>query len=94
MTQQRSAIGARKLIRQIVMSGTVEFLSHADEELAEDGCSQLDALNVLRGGIVDECEFENGEWRHRVRTQRMAVIVEIYESETTILVITAFKLGK
>jgi hypothetical protein len=35
----------------------------------------VDAVNMLRGGIVEPGEFENGSWLYRVRTARMCVVV-------------------
>jgi hypothetical protein len=32
----------------------------------------VDETNVLRGGVVDPAEFENGSWRYRVRTACIA----------------------
>lgn len=49
--------------------------SHAREEMQKDGLTDVDAVNVLRAGIVREAEFENGSWRHRVETQRMVFVV-------------------
>ena len=51
----------------------------------------VDAINVLRGGIVEPGEFENGSWRYRVRTQRMYVVVA-FRSETELRVVTAWRL--
>ena len=81
---------ARTLIRKILKSGKVIFTSHAREELDKDDLTERDATNVLRGGIVDEPEWENGAYRYRVRTQLMEVIVE-FESIDGVLVITAWK---
>ena len=43
--------------------------------MEKDGLSDVDAVNVLRGGIVREGEWENGSWRYRVETQRMVFVV-------------------
>jgi hypothetical protein len=40
-----------------------------------DGLTDVDAVNVLRGGIVREAEWENGSWRYRVETPRMVFVV-------------------
>ena len=49
--------------------------SHAREEMEKDKLTDLDAVNVLRGGVVREPEWENGSWRYRVDTQRMAFVI-------------------
>lgn len=85
-----TAVAARELGRQIVRTGTVHFRPHALRELAKDGCTTVDALNVMRGGTWQEAEFENGEWRHQVRTPRMCVVIH-FDTTTRIAVVTAWK---
>lgn len=77
------ATEARKLIRRLLDEG--KFVSpgartHARQEMDKDGLTDLDAVNVLRGGAVREAEFENGSWRHRVETPRM-VFVAVFDPE-------------
>src|SRR5579859_4013804 len=77
------ATDARKLIRRLLDEG--KFISpgagsHARKEMEKDGLTDLDAVNVLRGGSVREAEFENGSWRHRVETPRM-VFVAAFDPE-------------
>ena len=72
------ATDVRKLIRRLLDEG--KFVppgarSHARREMEKDGLTDVDAVNVLRGGMVREGEFENGSWRHRVETQRMVFVV-------------------
>jgi hypothetical protein len=81
---------ARRLIRAIIETGSVSFSKHAEEELAKDKLTMVDATNVLRGGVVDPGELENGSWRYRVRTARIAVIVA-FRSETELRVVTAWR---
>lgn len=81
---------ARRLIREILDNGSVTFSKHAEGEMAKDNLTIVDATNVLRGAIVDPGEFENGSWRYRVRTSRIAVIVA-FRSETELRVVTAWR---
>jgi len=81
---------ARRLIRAILDSGSVAFSKHAEEEMAKDNVTIVDVANVLRGGVVDPGEYENGSWRYRVRTARIAVIVA-FRSETELRVVTAWR---
>jgi len=81
------ALDARKLIRRLLDEG--HFVSpgagsHARKEMEKDGLSDLDAVNVLRGGVVREAEWENGSWRHRVETSRM-VFVAVFDPELTVM---------
>ena len=80
---------ARKLARQIIETGSVGFTRHAEQEMAKDQLASLDVINVLRGGVYAEAEWENAGWRHRVFTQRIAVVIE-FESEAE-LTITAWR---
>ncbi len=58
--------------------------------MAKDDLSAVDVTNVLRGGVIDPAEFENGSWRYRSRTARIAVIVA-FRSDTELRVVTAWR---
>jgi hypothetical protein len=81
---------ARRLIREIIENGAVSLSKHAQEEMGKDNLTMVDVANVLRGGVVDPGELENGSWRYRVRTARIAVIVA-FRSETELRVVTAWR---
>jgi Domain of unknown function (DUF4258) len=81
---------AKQLIQQILQGGSVTFSRHAEEEMAKDNLTMVDVTNILRGGVVDPAEFENGSWRYRVRSARIAVIVA-FRSETELRVVTAWR---
>lgn len=81
---------ARWLIREIIENGSLSFSRHAEEEMVKDELTMVDTTNVLRGGVVDPGEFENGSWRYRVRTARIAVIVA-FRSEAELRVVTAWR---
>jgi hypothetical protein len=81
---------AKNLIRQILLTGNVVLTSHAQQEMAKDNMTMLDVTNVLRGGVVDPGEYENGSWRYRVRTGRMCVVVA-FRSEAELVVVTAWR---
>jgi hypothetical protein len=89
MKQPLAAREARRLAREILVHGTVSFTSHCRKELANDQKTTVDATNILRGGVYADAEWEHGGWRHRVSTQRMAVVIE-FEAETQLIVVTAF----
>jgi putative zinc finger/helix-turn-helix YgiT family protein len=40
-----------------------------------------DTVNVLRAGVVEPSEFENGSWRHRVKTNNICVVVVFVSEE-------------
>ena len=71
-------------------TGTVRFSGHALVEMKKDCLTTIDCVNVLRGGVVEPAEFENGSWRYRVRTSMMYVVVA-FRSEEALVVITAWR---
>jgi hypothetical protein len=84
---------ARKLIRQILQSGTVSFSTHVFDEMAKDQLTTVDCVNVLRGGVVEPPEFRDGTWRYRVRTAALYVVVA-FRSDTRIAVVTAWRIKR
>ncbi len=81
---------AKSLIRSILTSGQVRFSGHAEKEMAKDQLTAVDCVNVLRGGVVQQAELERGSWRHRVTTQRIAVVI-VFRSEAVLVVVTAWR---
>ena len=82
---------ARRLLREILASGTITYaISHALDRLRQRNISILDCENVLRGGVVDPGEWENGAWRYRVRTQKIEVIVQFLAADE-VLIVTAWR---
>ncbi len=84
---------ARPLFRNIVETGFVAFSGHAQEEMEKDELETTDCLNVIRGGAVHPAEYVNGEWRYRVSTQRICIVVTLV-SATRIRVVTAWRISK
>jgi len=71
---------AKRLILAILSSGDFWTSDHASQELAKDQMTQVDVVNVLRGGSVEPAEWVKHSWRYRVRTTRMMVVVA-FDSE-------------
>ena len=82
---------ARKLIREILAVGEVQFSGHANKEMADDQLQTTDCLNVLRGGVVQPPDFEKGTWRYRVVTARICVVVA-FPSATRLKVVTVWRI--
>lgn len=87
------AAKARKLLREILASGTLTFSDHAKKEMAKDKLTTPDVVNVLRAGVVEPSEFENGSWRHRVKTNAICVVV-VLVSEGEAVVVTAWRIRR
>jgi len=88
-----SPADAKRLLQEIVGDGSVSFSGHAQQEMDKDDLATTDVLNMLRGGVVEPAEFENGSWRYRVRTARMCVVV-IFRSETEVRIVTAWRFSQ
>ena len=83
---------AKKLIREIISKGIVTYSQpHAEDQMHKRGISTVDCVNVLRGGVVAEGEYENGSWRYRVFTPTRMCVVIRFESESMLEVITAWR---
>ncbi len=82
---------AKALIRDILRNGFVTYSKpHAEQRLKERNLTTVDCVNILRGGVVEEPEFENGSWRYRVRTPLICVVVR-FISEDELEVVTAWR---
>ena len=90
---QVDAVTARRLLREVLAAGFLRFSGHAKAEMAKDQLTTQDALNVLRAGVVEPSEFASGSWRHRVKTNRMCVVVTL-PSESEAIVITAWRIRR
>lgn len=90
VTQQLKPDDARRLAREIVENGVVEFGRHAQTEMEKDDLISADCLNLIRGGAYQPPEFENGEWRYLSETRRMCVVIT-FLSPTHLFVVTAWR---
>ncbi len=90
MREPLSPPEAKRRIQEILVSGEVVSSRHATQEMAKDGLTIVDCINVLRGGVVEPAEWENGSWRYRVHTQRIWVVVA-FRSEKRLVIVTAWR---
>ena len=91
MNEPLSPDAATKLIKEIIRDGDVSRSDHFIEELAKDGLSIGDCLNVLRAGKVFEpADLERGTWRYRVHTNLICVVVA-FRSDTELRLITTWR---
>lgn len=63
--------------------------------MAECGMTDVDAINTLRGGRLPAgkgCSYENGTWRYRFETTKMAVVVAFEPESGKMVIVTAFRL--
>ncbi len=69
---------ARKILSELLAShpSSVSFTKHCRVEMENDQLITGDLFNVLRGGkIHTDAEFENGQWRYRIQTAKMIVVI-------------------
>lgn len=81
----------KRLIIQILASGTVSFTGHAYEEMGKDNLTELDVRNTLRGGVAQPGELISGTYRYRLATSRMAAVVA-FRSDVWVVVVTAWRM--
>jgi hypothetical protein len=82
------AATARTLLREILASGRLWYSRHATDKMARDQLTTVDLVNVLRAGAVEPSEFEHGSWRHRVKTNRICVVVVLVSAREAVVVTT------
>lgn len=91
MSEPLKAVAAKRLIRRVLEQGTVTYSQpHAIERLKKHRMTMLDCENALRGGVVQEAEWENGAWRYHVTTRRFTVVVQ-FLSDEHLLIVTAWR---
>ena len=80
----------KRLIRIVLESGHLEFSAHARNEMMHDELSELDIINVLRGGWPSPGEIEKSTWRYRVSTPAISAVVA-FRDESWLVVVTAWR---
>lgn len=71
----------------------VRFSKHAMVELANDDLTPTDALNVLKSPdakIHREGEWENENYRYRLETSNLLIVVGFWSDGTGLNVVTAW----
>jgi len=82
---------AKKLILSIISTGIVTYSQpHAEGRMKQRRFTTVDCINILRGGVVKEGEYENGSWRYHVCTPKMCVVIR-FESAEMLEVVTAWR---
>jgi hypothetical protein len=82
---------AEKRARWILEHGTFVVSKHAEQELAKDHLSSVDAVNILRAGACVSFDLVSGSWRYRFGTAKITVVVA-FRSETELVVVTAWRM--
>jgi hypothetical protein len=82
---------ATSRIHAIARTGDIAWTRHVEGEMAADGLTSVDCVNVLRAGAVREpADLERGTWRYRVHTNRICVVVA-FRSESELVVVTTWR---
>ena len=71
----------------------MEVSRHAAEEMAKDKLATTDCLNLVRAGVFGPAEFTNGEWRYRITTKWICIVIT-FLSDERLRVITAWRLDE
>lgn len=86
-----SASDAKKVILRALKSGGFEIAQHLCDRAEEREMNTMDVVSVLRSGsVVQSPDFEHGQWRYRVATPKMTVVVAL-TSANSIAVITCWR---
>ncbi len=84
---------AKKLARDIVEHGDVDISGHAVEEMTNDELETSDCLNLLRAGVCEPPELIHGEWRYRILTARICIVIA-FVSPTRLRLVTAWRIKR
>jgi len=83
---------AQNRLRRSIEAGVpIRFTAHARQEMANDDLSEVDVINILQRGLVEEPEWEHGEWRYQVRTQKMTAVVSLHEAPDRVVLVTVWR---
>jgi hypothetical protein len=84
---------AKALAREIVEHGVVEITGHAIGEMRDDDLQTADCLNLVRAGVFEPAEYINREWRYRVRTARICIVIAFVSPER-LRIVTAWRVQR
>jgi hypothetical protein len=87
------AAEAKALAREIFESGVVEVSSHAIDEMRSDDLETVDCVNLVRAGIFEPPEYVNREWRYRVHTSRICIVI-VFRSAERLRIVTAWRVAR
>lgn len=82
---------AKALVAEILHRGVTTYSTHAKKAMASRRLSSVDCVNVLRGGVAEVGEYENGSWRYRFRTNVIVVVIA-FVSKTELRIVTAWRI--
>jgi hypothetical protein len=82
---------AKILARQIAEEGVVVVSTHARDAMRDDDLDTADCLNLLRAGVFEAPELVKDEWRYRVTTQRICIVLTFVSGDRLRLV-TAWRI--
>lgn len=95
MDEPLSPDRVRVLVRQALDAGGVTYGDHALKGLDDDKMTTVDAQRTLRGGVAEPGEYVSGEWRYRIRTDRLVVVVRFTSFEPLrVRAVTCFATNK
>lgn len=85
----------RELIRQILSSPDRIWRTtgHAEGRMDEHNMTEVDAVNVARGGMTleDKTVFKDGTWRYQIYTPAMSIVIAFEDDFQTIVLITCWR---
>jgi len=82
--------GATALIRKVVRDGTVAWSRCAMDHAEADGLTTADCVQALLGGVSDPAVLKDGQWRYRVHSRRICVVL-VFRSDIEFVVVDVWK---
>lgn len=89
-TAPLSPSAAKKLAREILVTGKVVILEHCKLRMAERSVTVSDLMNVIRGGVYEPAEWENDAWRYRASTTNYVVVIE-FDGDTIVILVSTWR---
>ena len=81
----------KRALLNVLERGLLAYIGHAEIEMKKDAINRDHIDHVLRAGLMKmPAEVVRGEWRYRIETRAIAVIVS-FQSELELEIITAWR---
>ena len=90
MTEPLCTSAVKQLVRAILAGGKLHFSGHALKEMEIDNLKMTDIRAAIRAGRVFPGELENGSYRYRIMTSRIAAVLA-FRDENWAVVVTAWR---
>ena len=81
---------ATEVVRRVVRDGTVAWSRCAMDHAEAAGLTTADCVQALLGGVSDPAVLKDGQWRYRVHSRRICVVL-VFRSDVEFVVVDVWK---